>query len=48
MSLAEFLEHASAQGIPVVDYAPAELAEELAYLEPERIRDETRRYFKFI
>jgi predicted HTH domain antitoxin len=36
MSLAEFLETVSAQGIPVVDYDPAELAEELAYLEPER------------
>jgi predicted HTH domain antitoxin len=30
MSLAEFLESASAQGIPVVDYDAAELEEELA------------------
>ncbi|MDR2261756.1 MAG: UPF0175 family protein [Azoarcus sp.] len=36
MSLAEFLETVSAQGIAVVDYAPAELTEELACLEPER------------
>lgn len=30
MKLADFLAHVSAQGIAVVDYAPAELAEELA------------------
>jgi predicted HTH domain antitoxin len=36
MSLAEFLEHVSTQGIPVVDYDPAELAEELARFEPDR------------
>jgi predicted HTH domain antitoxin len=30
MSLPAFLAHLSAQGIPVVDYAPAELEQELA------------------
>jgi predicted HTH domain antitoxin len=30
MSLAQFLEHLSAQGIPVVDYSPTELVQELA------------------
>lgn len=33
MSLAEFLEYVSAQGIPVVDYDATELAEELAQFE---------------
>jgi prevent-host-death family protein len=36
MSLAEFQETMSVQGIPVVDCDPADLAEELVYLEPER------------
>ena len=36
MSLAEFLETVSTQGIPVVDYDAAELAEELARFDPAR------------
>ncbi|EIJ32900.1 type II toxin-antitoxin system prevent-host-death family antitoxin [Thiothrix nivea] len=32
MSIAEFTEHVSRLGIPVVDYDPAELDQELAYL----------------
>ena len=32
MSIAEFTEHVSRLGLPVVDYDPAELDQELAYL----------------
>jgi hypothetical protein len=32
MSIAEFTEHVSRLGIPVVNYDPAELDQELAYL----------------
>jgi predicted HTH domain antitoxin len=36
MSLPEFLAHLSAQGIPVVDYDPAELEQELAAFDSEQ------------
>lgn len=34
MSLPQFLEHLSAQGIAIVDYDPAELEQELAVFDP--------------